>query len=96
MTASKLIVSVRCLSIDKIARFVSLAWLMVDRKYVFITFSFEKLLSQLAIRTLLKIYVVLWLGSYFVFMRVFQSPDSAGAPDTIWRLPPSDSVHMVL
>ena len=51
MTASKLIVSVRCLSIDRIARFVSLAWLMVDRKYVFINFSFEKLLSQLAILT---------------------------------------------
>ena len=40
-----------CLSIDRIARFVSLAWLMVDRKYVFINFSFEKRLSQLAILT---------------------------------------------
>ena len=66
MTASKLIVSVRCLSNDRIARFVSLAWLMVDRKYVVINISFEKLFSQLAILThIVKNIriVVLWLGS---------------------------------
>ena len=51
MTASKLIVSVMCLCIDRIPRFVSLAWLMVDRKYVFITFSFVKLLYFAASHT---------------------------------------------
>ena len=43
MTASELNVFAKCLFIDKITKFVSRAWLMVDLKYDLINLSLEKL-----------------------------------------------------